>query len=435
MVFKNNKPRELLSFTYASLMSCWAAGYVYLLIRDFLLGRLFGYNIGSSYRFIDFVLFFGSAKLIWTQAGHRLYDTYAQWQQFNELIAPARVDMTAFLHTLPTYYFPTFYALISPLTPFGLPAAFAAWTIGSVTIGCAGVYILLSNRPEIKAADKRLFLIAVLMTISSWSTIRDGHSGWLLLGMVALFCNCHLRALDLAAGAILAVIACLKPQYALFLSLPVVACRRQKAMLSFLLCFAAEIAIAALITGWEGLLAYPRTLFFAEQSTQVASMYGERMVSLRGALSLFLPQKAAFAISIVLAVAASGALLGIWIKTKKANNAAFSRMLLSFSIIVMLLFSPHSHFFDILLLSVAAALSLPGLSVFEAFSLRPISLRVWTLIYLFYPVLSCIIFLVWEVFPQTAGHALPFFAVLIALFICGANYLRYLATAQSQADS
>lgn len=156
------------------------------------------------------------------------------------------------------------------------------------------------------------------------------------------------------------------------------------------------MGLAALFIGPENIVGYPKVLTMAESSSRFIGVNPQYMVSIRGAFSTFVPHKTAMfiTISILLVSLLPLALVSRIVIKRSSSYLVGCRWLVSISVVLALIVSPHSHYFDCLLLAVPAALTLPTLDpvalILKNGQAAHLSVwhRIWCGILLAYPLIS-----------------------------------------------
>ena len=167
---------------------------------------------------------------------------------------------------------------------------------------------------------------------------------------------------------------------------------------------------------------YPKVLNQVELSVHTQAMY-----CLRPVLELFLRSRVAYISSIFLLLLVFLYLLIIGFTQLKTNsevkeNSGFIRWLLAVVMVATMLFSPHTHWHDLLLLTIPALLTLP----FTERNQSSVNLICWRIIFYILPIISWVCFVL-------VSLRLPanfiFTGIMAILFVCGLKQLlKYRAT-------
>jgi hypothetical protein len=369
----------------------------------------------EGYQLIDFSQFYQAGQLAVSQHAHQVYDPDIQNQWASSLVAPIVPGKIFYNQSVPFLY-----VLLVPfgLLPYNL--AYVAWCAVTLALAGTALYILVSLVGLLKGASKWLFLVGVFSSIPAYLTIWHGQTTFLLTAAFALVALFLMQKRDLPCGLCLALTT-FKPQYLLPWVALIWGLDRKKVLLSLLLVEALLMGLAAIFIGPENIIGYAKVLTVAESSSRFIGVNPQYMVSVRGVLSAFAPHKTAMTITITLLLvsllplaAATKAVTNSATKavTKAATNAAANgetnaaangetnadtdtrRWLIAITMLLALIVSPHSHYFDCLLLAVPAAITLPTLDPIALVSKSgraaklSLSHRIWCGILLAYPILS-----------------------------------------------
>lgn len=413
------KYRNLAAFGYVCFLVLWLAGELLLLAKIGMANELLVSFHDQTLVFSDFVNCYWSGQLTRSDLRNQIYNATVQLEAFNRLIAPAHVDKVCVIQ-----YPPMFFLFMAPMTVLPMNLAFMAWCLISIGFGFWGLSAILQDSGRYSRRQKALFLLSVCVFLPAWMTIRMGQLAWWVVALAAAFYLCWKRTSDIACGVILAI-STVKPQYTPFLALPALGAQRWKVLIAAAVFEAVLLGACILTFGWDNVVSYPSFLMHAESSSAYAGVHPEKMVSLRGLLSSFLPQSVVLPVSFV-ALSASLSLLWVWHAASKGDKLLLP-WAMGLTVVSALVVNPHVHFYDCLLLSVAAGLTLPTVNLFAAVKLQPVSLRVWTTLLLLYPILSCGLFVYWDVFRQWSESSINPFALLnLVLLLSGFYYFRSL---------
>jgi len=426
------KWRNLLSFGYVCLLLSWLLGFVFLLAKLFLNHQLFFYRQADQLHYQDFVNVYMSGSLVYSGNGHSIYDPATQLAWWNHFLAPIHIDKALYWQ-----YPPFFFSLMTPLALFPIALAFLLWTALSLTVGLAAILLLLKARRCFSRLDVALFCLGVLASLPSWMTLRMGHLAYFMLGLFALFYWSWVTRRDLPGGVALAMCS-IKPQYLIFLLLPTLAACRWKLIACALVAELILIILAWATVGFENVIGYPNVLFHVETSATVHGVNPEQMISLRACLSQILPQTVALPVSLVVCFACLIALFLAWRLAIRRQGQAIP-WAMALTVTAGLLVSPHTHFYDCLLLALPAALTLPNLNIWQALEEPDAAFRTWCLTLLIYPLIGVFLFAAWEFIPGAIHQPLPTMIVnlilLISAILCFRSSLLNPATASQEIQS
>ncbi len=338
-------------------------------------------------RLVDFFTFYEAAKV--SASGANLYDYQAQLDWTNKIIAPLHVD-----RAWPMVYPPTICLMLTPLAMLSLDGAFTLWKYLSVPIGLAGVYVLLRSQTRLNKVDQAAILIAVIANTPALFSIRTGAFSFFLLAFLALYVWGLLKERSFVSGLCLALIAAIKPNYAIFLVLPALTQRRWRVLgftaLSFLAIVAGTVSHYGFGVFGE-YIAYVKDVFGSDNK-YAHIVYPEFQVNLR-ALVLYqilhwTTNQVVFIFTAVTFVC--GLALSFWVWLKAARDERLFGWSMGFTVTMLLLCGPHVHHYDCLLLAVAAILTLPSVSFSKIMMEEDWSYRIWCCAFLFYPLVSFI---------------------------------------------
>jgi hypothetical protein len=147
-----------------------------------------------------------------------------------------------------------------------------------------------------------------------------------------------------------------------------------------------ELVLLALgigTVGWDNVIKYPQILAHAE-----SDLYGrdnERMVSVRGLTSALFGGSAGFLISATSLAIALALICWLW---WKADDRDSQFRAISLSVLVFLIFSPHSFLYDCLILSIPTILLMRETSLSGALAEQPLVKKVCSVFLLLVPALT-----------------------------------------------
>lgn len=417
---------RLLSFSYVSFLCCWLVGSVYLLLKLFASGELFYFERDGVFHFVDFTLFYMGGQLTLSEQRHLIYDRQIELEFFNRLIAPSHIDRFPFVE-----YPPLFFLIMAVFAVVPIKPAYLLWSVMSLAALFTGVGLFLSQRIDLSRTQKRVFVLGSLVFLPTWLNFLWGQTGLLLFGLICLYFWCFLRKRDITAGAAVALTT-FKLQYLFLLIVPAIVFRRWRLLAVAALSELLLLAVAGQVVGWENVLGYPKVLLQVETSSDFYGVFVEKMSNLRGLLSLFLPRHITSSMAtafFLLGIAGSFLLWRRVLRTGSVSKDGISPVnwAIALTLIICLLTGLHSHYQDCVFLILAAALTLPTLSLPEACKLLPISLRTWTLTILFTPIICCFLYVYYDVGRQwDVASVNPFVVIDSILLLAGISYFRTL---------
>ncbi|MGD9679773.1 MAG: glycosyltransferase family 87 protein [Candidatus Obscuribacterales bacterium] len=313
-------------------------------------------------RVTDFFQYYQASALARSDKSSRVYDPEVQRQWVNDLIAPLEMDKV-FYNQQP----PSSYTLLYPLSFAPPNIAYVLWCLLQVALGLSGLYLLLGLGPlsggDHSRRNQAIFLALAMSTFPAYSCLWHGNTTFFLLAFLSGYIYCFEKGRDILAGAFLAL-ATFKPQYLFAMMLPAVARGRLKIMAGFAATELVLLGLAVPIIGIDNVLGYPNIVGHAESSAGFIGVNAEHMISIRGLLAQFVDTGASLKITAFMMFAALVPLFFLW--SRKSDSEARDYRLWGVTVSLAVLFSPHSHTFDFLLLAMPAALTLAALLPGEA---------------------------------------------------------------------
>lgn len=385
---------------------------------------------------IDFSQFYQAGQMALSPQSHHIYEPLVQKCWADGLTFPYVLDKNFYNQSVPFLYV---IGIPFGLLPYG--KAYVLWCLWWEVLCVSLLNIFLEKHSRLNNLDRTLLLSGVLASIPAYLCVWHGQTTFLLLACLILFTHFLLEGKSAAAGLFFAI-ATFKPQYSLPFASALLGARALKVLLYSAIFEMVLMAIAAIFLGLENIIGYPQVLLHAENSEKFIGVNPSIMVSIRGVLSVVLPHKTAM--NCTLAVLALS--LPTWsfcaykLKLNIENfKSEIGRWSIALTFVLALIVSPHSHFFDCLLLAVPAALTLPCIDlgiiwagkVEDRGNTKRLSLahQIWCSILIFYPLISWPINFVCG---PGNGRELEGFCFLVlnsALLLCGCFTLRKLATA------
>jgi hypothetical protein len=403
---QTQKAYRLISFAYIVLL---AGILISLLLKvpKLILGEPILQNAENGLS--DYCKFYLCGKIVLSGLGQHAYDAQTQLAMASKVFFPLQTNMPWI------QYVPFIYLAMVPfaLLPIGL--SHLVWSFLSFAFAILALTVLLRRIANFTYKQIALFLVGFAASMPVWFAIYTGQSNLWLTGFVAFYCLFFLKGKDLAGGIALALTS-VKPQFSIFLAVPALAEKRWWLLLTAFITECVLMSASAFVLGWQNIFDYPRFLLSTEAHQDVAS---NLMITARGILSQLAPQSITLFASFILLFVAFLFIYIFW-KEKAANWR------LAIVIVLSLLVSPHGFFYDCTLLAVAAALTLPSVSILECYLLKSPSMRVWSLVMIFYPLISIFI----PALPQGLQQ-MSVFLINLLLIICGCLYVTGLKSESS----
>lgn len=290
----------------------------------------------------DFTIFYTAAQIVHSGQGARLYDDQLQ-ANLQASFSPRGTELRGSL--LP-YNHPPFEALLFvPLAEFSYIDAYLIWLAINVVLVCILPFLLRPCLRNLQSISPWLWLLAGFSFFPIFVCLIKGQDSVLLLFLYSLafvaFCRERQRigGLCIALGLF---------KYNLVLPYALLSIRRKRFVTMFVATAVLLVLISALITGWAGLLDYPRYVWSAEHNPHFAWNNSDgNTPNLRGAIASLLP----FGPTIrqVVTVVASIAILllagNVTMKSEASNAISFAVALLAAELV-----SYHAFVHDLSLL-------------------------------------------------------------------------------------
>lgn len=384
---------------------------------------------------VDFISYYAIGNILKSKKSHELYDPAVQMEFFNDAIKPLKLEVSVY-----NQYPPFYYLLFVPFTVLPIRTAFFSWlALTSLTGGLA--LILLSTRGSgLSKMGAAFVALSTLASFPGFNVFTFGLASWLFLAFFCLFYWSLISNNQLRSGINLGLLA-MKPHYMVSALVPALFVKSKTIFLSLLATVILLCLSAGIVAGFENVLGYSKAIVIADSSNLTSNLYPERMICLRQILTFFLARDQALLLSLVvffLSLIASGWLFHQSIVEKKFPLP----WAISLSILLLLLFSPHQHVNDCILIAICTVLTVPSIRPSILFGIKPWSLRIWCGLLLIYPVLSWL-FMVFApmLCPEWLKSAsevngLPggltgftsYFVLHLILLFLGLSYLRALET-------
>jgi hypothetical protein len=311
-----------------------------------------------------------------------------------------------------------------------LDQSFIAWCALSFTFAAWGLALILTKERGFTIIAAVAFMLGTFVSFPSLLTLRYGQVAWFLLGAASLYYYFWIRGKDFLAGFFLALIS-LKPNYAIYMAIPAFAQRRWKIILAGFLTEVVLLVMAGLSLGWQVVLDYPKNLYYVETSTRNFGVFPERMTCMRAVFARFVDIPKALALSNYLYFAVVIGLFFLWFyyAKRKPGDKQIQNWLMAITVLATIVFSPHTHVYDCILLALAAAITLPTVDLFSLPRQGRPSHYIWCVIFILFP----IVISVGYVSLLSVGYAsnLSLVAVNFLLILLGADYLRSLGQPES----
>ncbi len=329
------------------------------------------YFTGPRLDLTDFSQFYQAGQLIISPHAHRVYDPDVQeWWCLGLIYPQIPIKGLFYNQSVPFLYL---FCIPYGLLPYNL--AYVVWCLSTGFMALCSLYGLLKE--SLKGLKTGLFiplfLVLAWSSIPAYLTVWHGQTTFLLVTCMSLSMWAFLRGRDILSGIFLSL-STVKPQYILLPLATMFGLRKWRLLAALFVTEATLFILAGCFMGFDTILNYPKVLVSAESSTRFVGVNPHVMASMRGLLSVLLPHKTAMLITTLTLFASLLPVAWLAFKTPQTKSAQSlnparsvnHRFLLAFIYTLSLVLSPHSHYFDCLLLTVPAALTLRGLLLSES---------------------------------------------------------------------
>jgi hypothetical protein len=376
----------------------------------------------NQYFFLDFSKYYAFAKMTFSPDNLQIFDPAVQWKWEQIVVAPAKI-------TLPFYseYPPFLGALFAPLMMVPLRVAYLIWLAVSAGSACGVIYYLARKYGGQGRLSSFGCAVGVFASVNAlWATLL-GQLNWLMVTCAGiLYIGLSLRK-PIINGLSLAVMS-LKPQYAVFFASTCANRLGWKSMAAFVVAELALTAIGGFTVGWANVFGYPDVVLHSHGSGTVGGTslqhYEQDQQFLIGVRRLLTLLFGAFPLSISLFImfAAMIALAVLW---QKVQNETMRRWAMAATILTFLIVNPHCHLHDCVITGVAAALTMPTVSLRGMQAIQDRVHRIWCITMYLYPFVAWVCFA--ATFQQSLLRTIFFLAVnlfLVALALMMLHRLR-----------
>lgn len=392
-------------------------GFIY---TPALTGNPFVKRVEDGLTVMDFVTWYQAGAMAVSEDRFHVYDADVQQRWLNKVIAPETSSQPFYI-----VYPPFFFWIMAPFSLLSLKWAFIVWITAWPVAVLASLYFLLKRyAPQLSLLDRVLFLTGVLFSEPAGMGMNLGQTSWWLTTACCFYFHGIASGNKGLGGASLAL-ASIKPQYVLFLGSPALVRKQWGLLMWAAIVELALLVVAAFNMGWQSVVNYPSWLAFVETSKAGHLVVAAgAMVNYRGLFSRFLPPQVIAVVVVILLLLSLAYIFRLW---RAEVFRADSRWPMALTLMGATLASPHTHSYDLLLLSIAAAITLPTISISAAAKIGEWPLRFWTLLFIYYPILS------WVCVLTNSATPLPMLPVLnITLLALGATYAESVIRAHTK---
>jgi len=276
---------------------------------------------------------------------------------------------------------------VAILSLFELNVAYLIWSFFNAGLLLLGIWLIMSTRPI--AANKLIMLALIfagaLASVPGATNAAEGQAAGIICGLIAIFFWAFQQKRHIICGITLGLII-FKFQYLPFLLVPVLIGRRWQTFLIMAITDVLLFLATTLAIGLPNILSYPAFVLKIESDPNYIGLIDPTsMTNLKGLIDALYPALG-LKFSFVLLGVALIALAKIWFDTNKRKDAF--PWAVSLTVIIALMFSPHTHNYDNILLVIPFLYACPHLSLAESFEVRPLPVKLWNVILVLLPVLT-----------------------------------------------
>ena len=347
-------------------------------------------------RFIDFTKNYACSQIAKTNP-KMIWDDNTQASMLNTILHSKPTDITSMERKLfVAPYTPQSLLLLMPLTNLPLNQAIIIFEIFSISFAIIVITALLKMYQQYSIPKILLWWFIVLSSLIFLQNICLGQMTPIIAGLAGLiFLSLKGNKVILPAAS-LALLCAIKPQRGLILIIMLIATKRFKILTAMLLFSILLLSICASVIGIDQLWDYPEKLQNIIQSYQTIKLHGPIEFSTTYTLGLpsllsFLAQKS-IGHNLVPWSTILDLLLCyfVWNKASKAGSGAYPFALI-ITLIVDLILGPYANLYDIFMLNIGWAMTLPEVELFQFSKLQGTSMQLWFLSFLFFPIIDWLI--------------------------------------------
>ncbi len=373
--------------------------------------------------FIDVAKYYACAKIAATEPD-KIWDPTVQQNWFkNYLNIPPSVDLFATDRLSPAQYTPPSIVMFMPLSCLPLNQAISIWEILSFLFMLICVTILLKQSFKYTAVQSLFWWLIVLAAAPVTVNFLYGQVNGVLAGLLAVFLLTWQKKNNLPASICFALTVVIKPHRALVMLIMLLAARKFRLLLmSILICIIIMAGIIAVL-GIGPILKYPAQVILMETALDRYQMPAPTtlVVGLLGPIGIICGREAARLASLpALSICLAG-MYYIWRKAVRAGNHSYDFAYAS-TFLLNLICGPHEHFYDLALLSVVWACTVPSINIKNISNIKQHSLRFWCYLFLLFPAITWGIYLSTPVKGNFGAWHLPL--LILMFFLSLYNFRR-----------
>jgi Glycosyltransferase family 87 len=353
--------RRRLRFAYLSALAVWTLmvfGQLFVWIHD---NEMFAYtdtdkNTGQIKPYlVDFPIYCAAGKLavMAMQAPTNIYDIPLQDRVLRSIIAPVVPEKPWVIQ-----YPPPVFLFSAPLTLASMPFTWPIFCLIGDSLFLLSFYQFIKSDITSKK-DFALLSLFICSSFPFWICNRMGQIALYTVPSTILFWTLIRTKRDLGAGFSTALLL-MKFQYLPFIGAVGLVLGKVRFVVGGFIACSVILALCGFILGWQNITNYPSTMVPAEFATNLyTGINPVEQQNLRALLVRVSGNDSPFNSKLCMAVCllSALALLVAWWKSLKniEVNKRF-KFLCTLTIVCSLVFSPHAHTQDYLMLSIPAAL-------------------------------------------------------------------------------
>lgn len=303
----------------------------------------------------DFSIWYAAGKLatMAMQAPTNVYDIQIQDSVLRSVIAPVVPELPWSIHCAPPVFL---LASIFPLV--GLTTSWAVYCVLGDLCFLSVLYLLIKEDLHGRY-DFAMIALAVCASFPFWVCNRTGQPTLITASATMLMLHFLRHKRPFLAGLPTALFS-FKLQYLPFLGLTGVALGGWKFLCASGITYMMLAALSGSLLGWPNVLNYPGALVQGESSHQFSGVRIEDQQNIRSLIVRLTHSESDNKLCVALCLLVAFLLFGAWVKPsfKELKGVAPEdrfKFLSTLTLICMLVFSPHAHKQDYLLLAVPAA--------------------------------------------------------------------------------
>lgn len=255
-------------------------------------------------------------------------------------------------------YTPPLCVFMLPWAKLPINAALLLWQLFTVLVGGTLILRFMQDHTELSHTKMMLLLLWVCGLPSFETNMLLGQTAFLIAGLWCWFMSAWLKEQAVQSGVAIALIACIKPHHAVLALVICLASRRWRTLAAMMLCLALLGCISIAVLGWDTVINYPADLSRMEAALDAGQVHAPNqvLVCIRRPLEFLLPPHVAQRVSMIsFALALVGSFF-IWRQAMKIGKPSWGFALVTTQL-MMLVFSFHAVFYDILYLAVGWAMT------------------------------------------------------------------------------